>query len=168
MSKTVNETGGTGPSHRSVEVGVAAFMALLALIGIYGSIKVGIGWGDEGPRAGFFPFYVSIIVLISCAINVLSVLTVADKGKVFAQWGQLRQVVSVLVPTVVYVGLVPYLGIYLSSALLIAFFMRWFGHYSWIVSAAIAVLVPILIFLMFEMWFLVSLPKGPLETWLGY
>jgi putative tricarboxylic transport membrane protein len=168
MSKTVKVTGGTGPSHRSVEIGVAAFMALLALIGIYGSIKVGIGWGDEGPRAGFFPFYVSIIVLISCAINVLSVLTVADKGKVFAQWGQLRQVVSVLVPTVVYVALVPYLGIYVSSALLIAFFMRWFGHYSWIVSAAIAVLVPILIFLMFEMWFLVSLPKGPIETWLGY
>jgi len=143
-------------------------MALLALIGIYGSIKVGIGWGDEGPRAGFFPFYVSIIVLISCAINVTSVFITADAGKLFAQWGQLRQVVSVLVPTVVYVALVPYLGIYVSSALLIAFFMRWFGHYSWIVSAAIAIVVPILIFLMFELWFLVSLPKGPLETWLGY
>ncbi len=143
-------------------------MALLALIGIYGSIKVGIGWGDEGPRAGFFPFYVSIIVLISCAINVTSVFVTADAGKLFAQWGQLRQVVSVLVPTVVYVALVPYLGIYVSSALLIAFFMRWFGHYSWIVSAAIAIVVPILIFLMFELWFLVSLPKGPLETWLGY
>ena len=168
MSKTAKETGGTGPSHRSVEVGVAAVIALLALIGIYGSLKVGIGWADDGPRAGFFPFYVSLIVLFSCVVNVMSVLLVARDGKLFAEWGQIRQVVSVLVPTIIYVGLVPYLGMYVSSALLIAFFMRWFGKYSWIVCAAVAVAVPILTFLMFEIWFLVPLPKGPFEHMLGY
>lgn len=168
MNKVVEETGGTGPSHRGVEVGVAGFMALLALIGIYGSITVGIGWADDGPRAGFFPFYVSLIVLLSCIINVISVFAVPSTGKLFAEWSQLRQVLSVLVPTVVYVGLVPYAGIYVASALLIAFFMRWFGHYSWIVCAAVAVSVPITSFLMFEIWFLVPLPKGPLETMLGY
>lgn len=168
MNQTVKETGGTGPSHRSIEVGVAAFMALLALIGIYGSIKVGIGWGDEGPRAGFFPFYVSLVVLISCAINILAVLAMPDRGKVFAEWGQLRQVLSVLVPTIVYVGLVPYIGIYVASALLIAFFMRVFGQYGWIVTVAISVAVPILTFLMFEIWFLVPLPKGALESMLGF
>ena len=71
-----NETGGTGPSHRVAEIGVAGVMALLALIGIYGSLQVGIGWGAEGPQAGFFPFYVSLIVLISCVVNVVSVLRV--------------------------------------------------------------------------------------------
>ena len=76
MNQTVKETGGTGPSHRSVEVGVAAIMALLALIGIYGSLKVGIGWGAEGPRAGFFPFYVSLVVLIACGINIYSAIAV--------------------------------------------------------------------------------------------
>ena len=168
MNQTAKETGGTGPSHRSVEVGVAVFMALLALIGIFGSIKVGIGWGDEGPRAGFFPFYVSLVVLISCAVNVGSVLTGTDRGQVFAEWGQLRQVLSVLVPTIVYVALVPYIGIYVASALLIAFFMRVFGRYGWIVTAAVSVAVPILTFLMFESWFLVPLPKGPLENMLGF
>ncbi len=168
MNQAAKETGGTGPSHRSVEIGVAVFMALLALIGIYGSIKVGIGWGDEGPRAGFFPFYVSIVVLISCAINIFSVVAVADKGKVFAEWSQLRQVLSVLVPTIIYVALVPYIGIYVASALLIAFFMRLFGRYGWIASAAVSAAVPILTFLMFEMWFLVPLPKGPLENMLGF
>jgi hypothetical protein len=143
-------------------------MALLALIGIYGSIKVGIGWADDGPRAGFFPFYVSVFVLISCIVNVISVLVVPGNGRVFAEWIQLRQVSSVLVPTIVYVGLVPYLGIYVSSLLLIVFFMRWFGHYSWVVCAAVAGAVAILTFLMFEIWFLVPLPKGPIETMLGY
>ena len=168
MNQTADEIGGTAPSHRSVEVGVAAFMALLALIGIYGSIKVGIGWADDGPRAGFFPFYVSLTVLISCIINVMSALAVSDNGKVFAEWGQLRRVMSVLVPTVIYVGLVPYLGIYVSSTLLIAFFMRWFGHYTWVVCATVAIAVQITTFLMLGYWFLVPLPKGPLETMLGY
>jgi hypothetical protein len=167
MNQTAKETGGTGPSHRSVEIGVAAFMALLALIGIYGSIKVGIGWGDEGPRAGFFPFYVSLVVLISCAVNIVSVLP-TDKGRVFAEWGQLRQVLSVLVPTIIYVALVPYIGIYVASAVLIAFFMRLFGHYGWLVTAAVSVAVPVMTFLMFESWFLVPLPKGPVESMLGF
>ena len=167
MNETANETGGAGPSHRSVEIGVAGFMALLALIGIYGSLKVGIGWGDEGPRAGFFPFYVSLIVLVSCAVNLLAVLQTSGQ-KVFAEWGQLRQVVSVLVPTTIYVALVPFLGMYVASALLIVFFMRWFGNYAWHTVVAIAVAVPVLTFLMFEIWFLVPLPKGPLESFLGY
>jgi putative tricarboxylic transport membrane protein len=168
MNQTAKETGGTGPSHRSIEVGVAAFMALLALIGVYGSIKVGIGWGDEGPRAGFFPFYVSLLVLISCAVNIVSALAAPDKGRLFAEWGQLRQVLSVLVPTVVYVALIPYIGIYVASALLIAFFMRLFGRYGWIVTALVSVAVPVLTFLMFESWFLVPLPKGPVESMLGF
>jgi len=151
-----------------VEIGVAAFMALLALIGIFGSLKVGIGWGDEGPRAGFFPFYVSLVVLGSCIINTITVLATTARTRVFAEWGQLRQVVSVLAPTIVYVALVPYIGIYVASALLIGFFMVWFGRYNLILSAAVAVVVPILTFLMFEIWFLVPLPKGALESMLGF
>jgi len=168
MNQTVDKTGGTGPSHRSVEIGVAAFMALLALIGIFGSLKVGIGWGDEGPRAGFFPFYVSLVILGSCIINTITVLATTARTRVFAEWGQLRQVVSVLAPTIVYVALVPYIGIYVASALLIGFFMVWFGRYNLILSAAVAVVVPILTFLMFEIWFLVPLPKGALESMLGF
>jgi hypothetical protein len=168
MSEPANETGGTAPSHRTVEIGVAAAMALLACIGIYGSVRVGIGWGSDGPRAGFFPFYVSLTVLIACAINVISVLASRDDHKVFAEWLQLRQVFSVLLPSAIYVALVPYVGIYMASALLIAFFMRWFGRYRWLFAVGVAILVAVLTFLMFETWFLVPLPKGPLERWLGY
>jgi hypothetical protein len=143
-------------------------MALLALIGIYGSIKVGIGWGEDGPRAGFFPFNISLIVLIACVINIYSALAVPETGRLFAKWSQLRQVLSVLVPTAVYVALVPYIGIYVASALLVAVFMRWFGRYQWALVVAVSILVPVLIFLMFEIWFLVPLPKGALEHFLGY
>jgi putative tricarboxylic transport membrane protein len=168
MSESVEETGGAGPSHRSVELGVAGVMALLALIGIYGSLKVGIGWAADGPRAGFFPFYISLIVLIACAVNAAQVLITASTGKIFAEWSQLRQVFSVLVPLSIYVALVPYIGMYVSSALLIAVFMRWFGRYNWATVAAVSIVTPIAIFFMFEIWFLVPLPKGMLEHSLGY
>jgi hypothetical protein len=149
-------------------MGVAVAMAILALVGMYGSVKVGIGWGTEGPRAGFFPFYVSLIVLICSVVNLAAAGMKARGPKIFAEWQQLRQVLSVIVPTAVYVGLIPYLGMYVASALLIGFFMRWFGRYSWLFAITIAIVVPVATFFTFEIWFLVPLPKGPLENWLGY
>ena len=61
----------------------------------------------------------------------------------------------------------PFLGIYVASALLIAGFMRWLGRYGWLLTVAVAIVLPILIYITFEDWFLVPLPKGPLEDWLG-
>ena len=167
MSESSHSSGGAGPSHRSVEIGVALFMTLLAAVAIAGSLKVGIGWGAEGPKAGFFPFYISVIVLISCAVNLVQAVREFTGREVFASWGQLRQVFSVVIPTTVYVFAVPILGMYVSSGLLIAVFMKWIGRYSWLIVAAIAIGVPIITYVMFERWFLVPLPKGPLEDWLG-
>jgi hypothetical protein len=167
MSDTTHETGAAGLSHRRVEIGVAAAMAALALAGIYGSLQVGVGWGPEGPRAGFFPFYVSLIVLISCVINVLNIVRMPDR-RVFATWLQLRKVASVTLPTVIYVLIIPYTGIYLASALLIVTFMTWLGGYRWAVALPVAIALPVFAFLMFEIWFLVPLPKGPFEIYLGY
>lgn len=166
MSESSQSSGGTGPSHRSVEIGVALFMALLAAIGIAGSLQVGIGWGAEGPRAGFFPFYISLIVLISCAINLFGAVYENPRA-LFAEWAQLRQVLAVVIPTTVYVFAVPILGMYLSSGLLIGVFMRRLGRYRWVTVLAIALGVPVVTYVLFERWFLVPLPKGPLEDWLG-
>jgi hypothetical protein len=168
MSENVHESGGTGPSHRTVEIAVGGVIALIAIIGMYGSVKVGIGWGAEGPQAGFFPFYVSAIVLIACGVNVGAALREVDTGKLFAKWEELGKVTSVVVPTAIYAALVPYLGLYVASAMLIAVFMYWFGKYKLPVVIGVALAVPLLTFFMFEIWFLVPLPKGPLERFLGY
>jgi hypothetical protein len=157
-----------GPAQRSVEIGVAAAVALFALIIIWGSIQAGIGWGAEGPKAGFFPFYVGLLILLSTAINFAQIMRAQSEGGLFADWGQLRQVLSVLVPTTIYVALVPWIGIYVASMLLIGVFMRWLGRYGWGMIAAVAVGVPVVTFIIFEKWFLVSLPKGLIEELLGF
>jgi len=166
MSDETHVGGGSGPTHRSVEIGVAIAMLVFSLIVIAGSIQVGIGWASDGPRAGFFPFYCAAFVLVASSFNLFQAL--GDRSPaLFAEWGQLGQVMQVVVPGAVYVALVPYLGMYVSSVLLIAVFMRWIGKYDWKMIAAVPVPVMIATFFVFEKWFLVPLPKGPLEDFLG-
>ena len=162
-----SETDARGPSHRWTELGVGIFCILLGAITIFGSIKAGIGWGAEGPKSGFFPFYIGIIIVLASAVNCIQLLREPDDGKLFSEWGQLRQVLCVLVPTTIYALSIPYLGIYVASVILIALFMKWLGKYPWSTTAAIAVGVPFAIYLFFEKWFLIPLPKGPLEELLG-
>lgn len=156
-----------GPSHRIVELGVAVFTALFALIVLAGSWRVGIGWGVEGPKAGFFPFYVALFILGGSIVNFVNVIAAGPSDKLFAEWGQLRQVLSVVIPASIYVALIPSLGIYACSIVIIALFMRWLGNYGWGLIAAIAFGVPVFFYFMFEKWFLVPLPKGPIEELLG-
>jgi putative tricarboxylic transport membrane protein len=163
-----NSQGATGPTHRSVEIGVAGATAVFAVIVIIGSLQVGIGWGAEGPKAGFFPFYVGLLILISSAINLIRIFAEPSDRRLFADWGQLAKVMSVLVPTAIYVALIPWIGIYVASILLIAFFMKWLGRYDWPLVAAVSLGVPLAVFLIFEKWFLLPLPKGPIEGYLGY
>jgi len=157
-----------GPSHVSVEAGVAIAVTIFGIVTVYGSMQAGIGWGSEGPMAGFFPFYVGLLIVLSGLINLYQAVTGNFGGGTFASWGQLRQVMSVVIPTTIYVAAIPFIGIYVSSAVLIAFFMRWLGQYGWTTIAGISIGLPIVIFVVFERWFLVPLPKGPLEAMLGY
>jgi hypothetical protein len=159
------ETSASGPSHRTVEIWVAiAILAFGALI-MYGSIQAGIGWGAEGPKAGFFPFYVGLAIVVSSAVNFRNAFRESDSG-LFAEWSQLRQVMAVVIPSAIYVAAIPLIGLYVSSIVLIAFFMRWLGKYSWLLIAAVAIGMPAITYIVFEKWFLVPLPKGPLEEWL--
>jgi hypothetical protein len=159
-------TAAAGPRHRSVEIGTAVAMILFGAVVIIGSMKVGIGWGAEGPKSGFFPFYLGLSIIAASVINLFSAFT-QDARKIFAEWSQLLSVLMVVVPTAIYVCAIPFVGIYVCSLILIAVFMTWLGRYSIGLSAFVAISVTVATYLMFEKWFLVPLPKGPIEDWLG-
>ena len=151
------------------ELLVALFLFGLGLIVVTDSLRVGIDWADDGPRAGYFPFYIGLILALSSAYVAIRTLTGwRGDARVFATWTQLRDVVLSAVPLVVYVGLVVFLGIYVASTLFIAYFMVRHGDYSWLTTAAVSLGVPLVFFVVFERWFLVPLPKGPIERMLGF
>src|SRR5438105_482875 len=160
-------------STRTWEVVVAALFLAFAAIVIWDSRRLGAEWGSDGPQAGYFPFYIGVIICIASAFNLYAAIVAGEGGrKTFVWWDQLRMILVVMVPSVVYVALIanPWmsLGIYVASALFIAFFMRYLGKYGWVKVVAVSIGNMVVYFLMFEIWFRVPLPKGPLETALGF
>jgi putative tricarboxylic transport membrane protein len=151
------------------ELGVAAFLMLIGAMVVTDSLRVGTGWGDDGPRSGYFPFYIGLLLLISSgSVLVGTLLKWRQADPAFAERAQLRMVMAVLVPMAVYVLAITFVGIYLASALLIGYFMVRHGKFGWPLSVGVSVAVPLIFFLVFERWFLVPLPKGPIEAWLGF
>ena len=151
------------------ELGVAAVLALLAIAVIADSLKVGIGWSVEGPQAGFFPFYVGLILLLASSTTFLTTLLSRTRDREnFVERTAFGRVLAVLVPMILYVAVMPWTGLYLASVLLIMFFMRAHGRFNPATCAGVAVGLTIGLFALFELWFLVPLPKGPLETALGF
>jgi putative tricarboxylic transport membrane protein len=158
-----------GVSTRTMEISVAAVILLLSLVVIFDSRRVGAGWGDDGPQAGYFPFYIGLIL---CAASAWTLLRAAFSGhaaaSVFVSHRKLRLVMSVLIPSIVYVVAIYFIGIYVASAVFIGAFMYWHGRFPWIKIIPVSVIVPVSMFLLFELWFQVPLPKGPLEALIGY
>ncbi len=155
-------------SKRAVEIVVALLFLALAGVVIADSLRVGAGWADlEGPLAGFFPFRIGLLLALASAWNLQAALR-DNRSSTFVGKGALKLVLMVLIPTIAYVFLVATIGMYVSSALFIAGFMAYFGRYHLLMAAAIGIAVSVALFLMFEIWFLVPLAKGPFESWLGY
>jgi hypothetical protein len=152
---------------KSAEIAVAALFFILGAIVVYDSLRVGVKWVEDGPQSGYFPFYIALIVCGASLVNAFLALLKTKDDKVFVEVGALKLVLSVLIPAAIYVALIAWTGIYLASVLFVAFFMRWLGKYPWWKVAAVSIGNSVVFFLIFEIWFKVPLPKGPLEALLG-
>ena len=163
--------GGSGErqafSQKTAELAVAGlFLAFGALV-VYDSVRLGASWGPDGPRPGYFPFYVGLMICVSALVNMArAALKKKAQDRPFVLVGPLRMVLAVLIPSAIYVALVTWIGIYLSSIFFIGFFMRWLGRYAWWKVVAVSVATMAVFYLIFEIWFKVPLPKGPVESWL--
>ena len=167
-----------GISTRTMEIVVALVLLALSALVVYDSYRLGSKWGNDGPQSGYFPFYIGLLLGVASLATLVRVFLTQWRrdGKatappgLFVEWGQLKLVLSVLLPAVVYVLAVQLFGMYVASAIYIMLFMRWLGHYSWVKSAAIGFGVSAAIFVLFEIWFKVPLFKGAYDAlaWLGY
>lgn len=167
-NKTAGGLRAGGLSHG--HVGAIAGMAILGIgiVMMFDSWRIGAGWEADGPAAGYFPFRIGAILCIAAANVVFRCLFGRDRDeRVFVTWPRLRLVLAVLVPTLVYILAIHFVGIYVASAIFIAAFMRVMDRRSWPSVALVSVGVAGTMFWMFEKQFMVPLPKGPLEALFG-
>ena len=161
----------TGVPTFAVEAAVAALVVLFGLLVLFGSRNLGSGWTSDGPGAGYFPFYIGLILCISGAGTLYQALFGKKRNhEIFVDGEQIRRVLSVLVPAAIYVLAIQVFGIYLASAVYIAGFMIILGKFPKARSIALAIGIAVFFFFMFEVWFKIPLYKGWLKPldFLGY
>jgi len=152
---------------RAADIVTASVLLLLGGLVGADAIRLGIGWGTDGPRSGFFPFWLAIVLVVCCVV-VIGQAARRDTREPFVTRERLRLVLKVLWPATAMVVLTHVLGLYVTAGLYLGFYMRWVGGHGWRAVLALSIAVPVVTFLIFELWFLVPMPKGPLEAWLGY
>jgi len=156
-------------NNRTIEIVVALLLLALALTLGYDNWRTGVGWDSTGPQPGYFPFYLAVILASASLFGLVkALLSPALALKTFVTRAQLRRVMAVFVPTVLFCVVTQFLGIYVASFLLISGFMRLVGKIAWWKSLATAFVFSAIMFVIFDIVFDVIMPKGPLEAAFGY
>jgi hypothetical protein len=154
---------------RSVDIVVSLLILALAVLLGWDSWRTGAGWASDGPQAGYFPFYLSLLMGAASAYGLTMVLMARHtEDQPFVTRQQLERVLKVFVPTLIYCALIQYLGLYVASFILIAGFMIWVGRIATWKSLLTAFVFTAVMFLTFEIAFNVIMPKGPLEAVFGF
>ena len=155
-------------SVRVVDVVVSLVLLALAITLGYDNWRTGAGWESTGPEPGYFPFYLSIILGGASLYGLVAAfLSRTEASESFVTQAQLRRVLAVFIPTVLFVLATQFLGLYVASFLLISGFMRFVGKIAWWKSLLTAFIFTAAMFVTFDVAFDVIMPKGPLEAALG-
>jgi hypothetical protein len=155
-------------STRSVELVVYLCLLGLAALLAFDNWRTGIGWESTGPKAGYFPFYLSLILAAASLFGIVKELVArGTESGAFVTRDQLGRVLQVLAPTIAFCVLTQVLGLYVASFLLITGFMGYVGRIAWWKSIATAFVFTALMFVTFEIAFDVIMPKGPVEALFG-
>ncbi len=154
-------------STRTLEIITAVFFLVLGVVVMWDSRRSGAGWGSDGPQSGYFPFYIGLLMTIATLANLFNAVRLKTSES-FVSRPKLKLVMAIFLPCLIYLAVMQMLGLYVSSAIFIAVFMRWQGKFSILKSVLTGLGTSVVLFLMFEIWFKVPLLKGPLEAALGY
>src|SRR5262245_59657347 len=156
-------------STRAVDIVVSLLLLAFAALMAWDNWRSGAGWASDGPKAGYFPFYLSLLLGGASVFGLVKALVDrSSAGSPFVNRDQLRRVLQVFFPTFLFCLVTQWLGLYVASFLLIAGFMRFVGGIAWWKSLVTSLVFSVAMFVTFDVAFDVIMPKGPLEALLGF
>ena len=155
-------------SIRIVDIVASLLLLALALTLGFDNWRTGAGWETTGPQPGYFPFYLSVILASASLYGLIAAFfSRKEASETFVTQAQLRRVLAVFVPTLLFVLVTQFLGLYVASFLLISAFMRLVGKIALWKSLLTAFVFTAAMFVTFDVAFDVIMPKGPLEAAFG-
>ncbi len=148
---------------RTADIFVAVVLMAVGLLVMVDSFRMGAGWGLEGPKAGFFPFLMSFLVVGGCVIIIRKAVkgTSSVKGeKPFVLPGGLKPVLTVCIPALAMVLATEVIGLYLAAMIYLAAYIRLVGRFRWRTVLLVSIPTPLIFYVLFEKIFLIPLPMG--------
>jgi hypothetical protein len=153
-------------SGRSLEAATALITGVFGAAVVISSLDNGIGWSAAGVESGTFPFIVGLVILAGSLFNLVQGWLQARA--VVLGPSELRRVGMLFVPAVVFVGVIPLIGMVLASACYVFGALAWHKRGSLLLAAVAAIGAALALYLIFELTFQISLPRGALGTFFGF
>jgi putative tricarboxylic transport membrane protein len=148
---------------RKADIIVALGLMLIGFLVIGDSIRLGFGWGMSGPEAGFFPFYMglgTVICTFSIVLKAIKTYKKEGAGKSLIPEGGLQQILWVVLPAIGMVLFTELIGLHLATVLYLAFYTGVVGKMHWGKIIVLSILVPMVVYVLFDRIFLIPLPEG--------
>ena len=148
---------------RKADLILALVLIGVGVIVLIDSIRLGFQWGMSGPEAGFLPFYLGLgVILFSLNVFFQGVkkLRKEGKGAPLIPKGGLKPILWVLFPSVGMVLLTELIGLHLATVLYLAFYMGVVGKENWGKVILLSILIPLVVYIVFDKVFLIPLPEG--------
>jgi hypothetical protein len=153
-------------TRRAFEALTAAITGAFGIAVVVQSLDNGIGWSTAGVESGTFPFMTGLIVAVGSLYNLVRGWL---RGReIIVDRTAFRRTVALFVPAAVFVAMIPLVGLYVGSAGYLLFTLRWQSKLSLLRSLALAVVVTVGLYVVFEWSFQVALPHGLLGAWLEH
>ena len=156
---------------RKADIACAVVILCVGLLVMFDSIRLDIGWGMEGPRAGFYPFIMGSGVVVGSVIILVQAFQrkgVSGSGQPFIPPEAIKPVLKCVVPAALMVFLTKYIGLYVAAGLYMAVYMRWIGRHRWRTVLVLSIAIPLASYFLFDKFFLIPMPDGSLTRMLPF
>jgi len=153
-------------SRRSLETGTALLTGAFGAAVLVSSLDNGIGWSSAGVDAGTFPFVIGAVILLGSVYN----LARGWPGNDIAALSRhdLARLASLFVPAAIFVGLIPLTGFYVAATAYVFGAIAWHRQRTLVFAGFLALCTALALYLIFELTFQISLPRGLLGSALGF
>ena len=138
---------------------------LLSVLVMIECFRLGFGWEEmSGPQAGFVPFYLALLMLLSSLF--IFYLAWKDKKKeddnFFINRQGMMEAIKIAGTSLLFTVIIVYAGVYFAMLIFSPIFVRWLGKHNWPTVIMFTIGITLAIYFGMEVGLKIPLPRSPL------